>query len=580
VKPTGETERDVTNLIPIGEGRLSSEAGSVTLISAPHQWAYSAEAEFKIPGIENGSRIITIGLEVESGVLGIGWLRQDQSAWTSRTNAVAAPGEKKISLVVPAQTYGGKLVFENWTEGGKSAIARILSITIIEHVERVPKGDHAAKDAERIERLWPLDHSVYNLPTLAKWSRAQLQAVFSGDPWQDNLVLNKWEFATGVSRMESYPWRFSVPFVLCNARCDFCAAWLVQGKPMPIDLLDRLDVVLPYLAEIDLVGWGEPLIHPEFEVILAKFRANADRRARIALTTNGVHLKKWVDRLIDANVKDVAISMHAASPRTHEDLMGLRAGAFHEVLQGIKGLTARKQAMPTLRIGLVFIVMRQNIGEISEFLDLAAQLNVDSVFLRTLKPRTREEQETNDLDYHRLPPYLHPDFERLRDRAIEAISKSQLEIEAAPETWSTRIFPAEFEEEILRAPLRSREQRRALMIRRVNPNAQGLPMGEPLDEDHCNKHDNGMTLEQLENPYDRTAPLYCPSPYTALYINGFDRNVNPCCYMLQVPGYKTSYLRKGASFDDVWNSPAMIELRRSLYEGPLKQPCLKCPFYW
>jgi Iron-sulfur cluster-binding domain len=65
-----------------------------------------------------------------------------------------------------------------------------------------------------------------------------------------------------------------------------------------------------------------------------------------------------------------------------------------------------------------------------------------------------------------------------------------------------------------------------------------------------------------------------------LYINGFDRAVSPCCYMITVPGYEGSYLRKGASFDQVWNSPAMIGLRKSLNQGPLKQPCLKCAFYW
>jgi hypothetical protein len=68
----------------------------------------------------------------------------------------------------------------------------------------------------------------------------------------------------------------------------------------------------------------------------------------------------------------------------------------------------------------------------------------------------------------------------------------------------------------------------------------------------------------------------------SLYINGFDRqmNLNPCCYMVQVRGHQMSYLRQGASFDDVWNSPAMIALRKSLNNGPLMQPCLKCAFYW
>jgi molybdenum cofactor biosynthesis enzyme MoaA len=81
-----------------------------------------------------------------------------------------------------------------------------------------------------------------------------------------------------------------------------------------------------YLAQIDMVGWGEPLIHPQFGDILAKLRDRADRRARIALTTNGVHLKKWANRLIEANVREIAVSIHAATPETHDDLMGLPRG--------------------------------------------------------------------------------------------------------------------------------------------------------------------------------------------------------------------------------------------------------------
>jgi hypothetical protein len=86
--------------------------------------------------------------------------------------------------------------------------------------------------------------------------------------------------------------------------------------------------------------------------------------------------------------------------------------------------------------------------------------------------------------------------------------------------------------------------------------------------------------EPLENPFGRAPPMFCPSPYTALYLNGFDREMSPCCYMTRVPGYESSYLRRGASFNDVWNSPAMMALRKSLNEGPMMQPCLKCPFYW
>jgi len=162
-------------------------------------------------------------------------------------------------------------------------------------------------------------------------------------------------------------------------------------------------------------------------------------------------------------------------------------------------------------------------------------------------------------------------------------------VQAAPETWSTKIFPAGVEAAILAEPLTPREVRRASkeIRREPAPDNEALPIGQPLTaenpypfySDHY-KIEPESADDLLENPYNRAPPLFCPSPYTALYVNGFDRMVTPCCYMTRVPGYQFSFLRKGASFDDVWNSPAMVGLRRSLNEGPLKLPCRKCAFYW
>jgi hypothetical protein len=193
------------------------------------------------------------------------------------------------------------------------------------------------------------------------------------------------------------------------------------------------------------------------------------------------------------------------------------------------------------------------------------------------------------LDYHRLPTYLDPDFEALRRRAVDPITRSSIPVQAAPETWSTKIFPEDIEAAILAEPLTPREVRRAskgcaagrLQIAKTLPIGQALTAENPYPFYNENyKIEPEIADDLLENPYNRAPPLFCPSPYTALYINGFDRMVTPCCYMTRVPGYQHSFLRTGASFDDIWNAPAMVALRESLNAGPLKLPCRKCAFYW
>jgi pyruvate-formate lyase-activating enzyme len=550
-------------------GVITRESERTMVEGSDQAWAYAASAQVE----GQGAATLKAQVKLSRGSMSIGVLSKSRTRFVIERSIPITSGFVSLELSIPDLDDSCEIIFRTYDDGTVKPMLELRSLVL--------EAQHAAATAcltvdPIVENLWPLETAVFNIPAMRHWSRAELNLHLTGDPWKDNLILNKWEFATGAGRLESYPWRFSVPFVLCNARCEFCSAWLVQGDPMPIDLFDRLDVMLSYLAQIDMVGWGEPLIHPEFGQVLDKLKSRGDRRARISLTTNGLHLGKWVDHLIKANVRDFAISIHAARPETHEDLMGLPAGSFEKVLEGVRKLVAARRPGPGINVAFVFIVTRQNLAEIPEFIELAETIGVDSVFIRTLKTRTLAEQKKDGLDYHRLPPYLHPQFESLRARAATAIADARIPIEAFPDSWSKPIFPPELEPQILTMPLTPRDVRMKSKSFHRKPavDTEDLPVGEPLEDSRPELH------EHMENPYNRTPPMFCPSPYTAFYLNGFDRMVTPCCYMTSIPGHSLSYLRKGASFDDVWNSPAMVALRRSLNGGPLKQPCLKCAFYW
>jgi MoaA/NifB/PqqE/SkfB family radical SAM enzyme len=296
---------------------------------------------------------------------------------------------------------------------------------------------------ERVERLWwPLALPEFAVDTLRGWSEATVRAHQTGDRVRDNLVRNKWEFAHGRTVLESFPWRLSVPFVLCNAQCEFCAAWQIKGHAPRGDLMQALVPVLRHCLEVDLVGWGEPLIHPQFAEILATIQREADPQARLAFTTNGTRLDEWVDRLLEARVTNFAISIHAACAETHRDLMGLGPGEFERVLAGTRKLAERRRPFPETFIATVFVVTRQNLAEVPAFLALSEQLGVDGVHLRTLMPM---DAPRPGLDYHRLPPYRHPEFEALRAAALAAVARSPLTVRCEPDTWGRPVFAPEFE---------------------------------------------------------------------------------------------------------------------------------------
>jgi molybdenum cofactor biosynthesis enzyme MoaA len=556
-------------------GIVTPQGDAVRVDGGAQAWAFGAFTPYEF----SGRALVTVtgtGLQGRMGVSLINAARDE--VFGEQEFTVGVQGQKIRIAVNEAADWAGVMI-RTYMDGTVAPAAVIDSITI------EPMRPYLDPF---LESLWPLQGPEFSLGSLYGWSWNELQAAKTGDRWIDNAMTNKWEFVHGAAKLTSFPTRFSVPFVLCNARCEFCSAWLANAEPMPVGLIDGVKDALPYLSEIDLVGWGEPLIHPELDGILEKLRDYCDPRARISLTTNGVHLKKWAPKLIEANVSDISISIHAARPETHEDLMGLAKGSFERVVEGMEQIAAYRAEGRKVRLSMTFIVTRQNLEEIPEFIALGERLKVDQLFFRTLKPQTMNEQDMQGLDYHRLPPYLHPDFEALRARAAEALAAAKVYCDAQPDTWSAPIFPKETEAEILARPTTSRAERRANKSLRYDPtpDSPDLPKGEIIvvgapDDPMQPAPDADDSMDDGQNPYNRSAPYRCPSPYTALYLSGFNRKVTPCCYMTHVPGYQPAYLRTGVDYQaELLNSPAMVELRRSLDEGDLKAPCLKCPFYW
>ena len=612
--------------VAVAEGAQVRVTSCVDIVGVTQPWAYAARVNLDELDVTAGRVDVEFKVEVV-GDMSVGIVSRDESRFLTEVPISGGPGLQLIRLAVDDVSQAGAIVFRTYAGAiGQPRVTifemRVNGVDLIaprletpSHLrDSEPRFDtqHDVADDEAIDplvdNLWPLPLSQFSIARLKRWMWDDLQRHLTGDRLRDNLLLNKFEFATGRTVLRSYPWRLSVPFVLCNARCDFCAAWLFKGKPMPADLLDSLAPVIEHATQIDMVGWGEPLIHPEFGEILERLKRKADPRARVALTTNGVHLFKWVDRLLDANVRDYHISIHAATAETHSDLMGLDPKLFPEILDAIRYLVAQRRhfdsraddhraaAAPgdplrldhepdresdwgvqrrSVHIAAVFIVMQQNIAQIPDFIQMCTDLGIDEVFFRTLVP---QEVLTAGLNYHRLPPYLHPEFNRLRDRAVAAIAAARLQIVASPETWSTPVFPEALEKTIGAIPITIRAERDPITAWHGEEDAGGLPVGEI---DLANPALHGPYVGNLtENPYDRKAPLRCPSPYTSYYVNGMHRRMTPCCYMTQVPGYQEMYLKKDTPFEVLWNSQAMVALRESLHKGPLMQPCLKCPFYW
>jgi len=412
-------------------------------------------------------------------------------------------------------------------------------------------------------------------------SLAQVRSFFPGDAWATNFLVNVWEYVHGVDELTSYPWNISLPVAdVCNARCTFCTSWLEGREILDLQQLDRFTSVLQNAMYVGLVGHGEPMAHPQFDTLCTKLASVLDPRAQCYTITNGVFLEKWRNHLEAINLRSYSISLNAATPETHHAVMGLGLDAFPKIVRSLEHLVdLRDYKGLGLQIYITLVVTRQNIHEIPDLIELGNRLNVTAVWLRTLLPQAGL---LAGLNYHVLPPYLHPEFQRLRQEAQEAIAASRVDIQADPDVWGNKLFSPQTEQliEIHPPSMISREEAlRSSAVRATAARLYSQPVtkGQPLAPDRQAVTDS---LEDGLNPMNRVPRFACKAVYYNLYINEFFFRLNPCCYMYQIPGFEDIRFDGSYDFFEAWNSPAMVELRRRLTDGPLFGACKRCPERW
>lgn len=430
-----------------------------------------------------------------------------------------------------------------------------------------------------------------------KLSREDVDAIL--DPFVRNYVLNIWEAANRIEKLDSFPFNVSIPIAdLCNARCSFCDSWL-RGKAVltPKDL----EIFVPILRTarvFGVQGHGEPLVNPNISKILGRIGEVAHPTSNGFLITNGIYLKKYLDECLRANITSFNISLNAGSEAVHERVMGLGPtfGQIIESILTIKGV-AKNQASRDTKVNLSFVLTSENIEDLPTFLKLSRKCAVDKIFLRTLLPlnphpdfATAKDWKTYfdtpnsnglfpepafqpGLNYHLLHPARNPNFKQIKKEALKLIGGLSCEVEAAPDTWDIEILPKSMRDFLSAYPekLKKYDKSDALKssaIRNYYKDMESSISG--------NGHFQEKKGFDGENPLDRQSPWKCGFVYHNLIVNETNKRMVPCCNMADVPGFEPIVLDKDMQFSSAWNSEAMVRLRQTLSKGPLFDACKVC----
>ncbi len=174
----------------------------------------------------------------------------------------------------------------------------------------------------------------------------------------------------------------------CNLRCMMC---LVRYRPpvnklagaMRPELFHRIvDDAMPTLRRLTLQGLGEPLLSPYLPEMIS---AAVGRGITVGFNTNATLLnRRRADELVASGVDWLHVSLDGAGAAAYE---AVRDGAdFEVVVANLAGLVQAKRvagsATPWIRV--VFVAMRDTIGELPDLIRLLSGIGVDELHVQNL----------------------------------------------------------------------------------------------------------------------------------------------------------------------------------------------------
>jgi radical SAM protein with 4Fe4S-binding SPASM domain len=318
------------------------------------------------------------------------------------------------------------------------------------------------------------------------------------------------------------------PVGQCNLSCKMCPINFRDDKPlhgkqkfMHFELFTSLIDQFDNLSSLHLQGLGEPMLHPRFFDMVGYA---VQKGVRVTTNTNLTLLnQRRALQCVTSGLDGVYFSIDGAKKETYENI---RVNArFDKVLANLELLgqtkAHHKQSLPHLK--MVMVIMRQNLAELPELVDLAARYRVEEVYVQQLSHDFGEASFTEKFE----PLHDYVDRQTL-------LGEDPTRIEHF------------FDEARHRAAL----------------NGVGLRLPP--------------TRPRLHAP-GTPGPQRCDWPWTSAYIS-FQGYMMPCC-MVSTPELINLGLLGSNNLEDIWNGEQYQAFRRQLSSDRPHPMCSACSIY-
>jgi len=261
-----------------------------------------------------------------------------------------------------------------------------------------------------------------------------------------NICLVKLQWLLRTEYVIGRPYAITIePTNFCNSNCRLCPTnqrglsrekGVLQWEPYR-DWIDRYS---PWIYEVSLAFWGEPLLAPN---ICRMITYAHDKRIRTFLSTNLHALRPErgdASALVASGLDKLTCSLHAASQGTYEVYQPGKE--FEAAVNKIRAITDVRQrsGSKTPEVLLNFVVTRFNEHEIPAFTGLAHELGCEPQFtpaslnLRFIPSENRDGEIENRLRnwLPRDPAYVLEPYRRMLDGAEVNSPKAR---HACKELW-------------------------------------------------------------------------------------------------------------------------------------------------
>lgn len=179
---------------------------------------------------------------------------------------------------------------------------------------------------------------------------------------------------------------------ICNLRCVMCPQSIgavERPKHMSWSLGEKLEPFLARAGKIQLHGIGEPMTSSAFWRLVQILPGGAFGEVNSNFT---VLDREKIENLVASRLALINVSLDAARPETYRKI---RNFDFETVLRNVRTFIERRNVLgksaPMLRINMT--LMRENIAEVVEFVELARRLGVDGVEMWQLNVLDDEEMK-------------------------------------------------------------------------------------------------------------------------------------------------------------------------------------------